>query len=93
MKPIEFDYNLAMQGLGCLHKDAPLVRAAEHYFYQVSKPQIERLQLLNIDCEAAIQKLVGTLEDLKHFNNHKIEEEVWRIDAALEAWNKMRGEF
>lgn len=33
-------------------------------------------------------KLVSTLEDLRHLNNHSINEELWRIDVALKAWRE-----
>ncbi len=35
------------------------------------------------DAILTVKALKSALEDLKHFNNHTIDEELWRIEKAL----------
>lgn len=39
---------------------------------------------INDELVSRLDICVGALKDLKQNNNHTIEEEMWRIDAALE---------
>lgn len=41
-------------------------------------------QHLMAEKDKRIERLRDCLVKLKHLNNHKIEEEMWRIDAALQ---------
>lgn len=82
--------------LGSSKDHATLLAAEVERLKTLIMPSIEQARCMREvvdELEIQASSLAAALENLKHFNNHTIDEEMWRIDTALQSYrNSQSGE-